>query len=105
MKPKYPALFSPIQIGSMQVKNRIAMMPMGVFSPRLANMDGSYSEDGANYYIERAKGGAGMIVTGVIPIIGRALNPVLSPDSYVEHMRYLAEGVHHYGARLVVQFT
>jgi 2-enoate reductase len=82
------------------------MMPMGVFSPRMANhKDGSYTKDGADYYIERAKGGTGMIVTGVIPIIGHALNPANSPETYTENMKYLADGVHRYGSRLVAQFT
>ena len=56
MTKKYQHLFSPIKIGNVEVKNRFAMMPMGVFSPRLMNPDGSYSKDGADYYIERAKG-------------------------------------------------
>lgn len=106
MSTKYPNLFSPIKIGEMEVKNRIAMMPMGVFSPRMANYkDGSYTKDGSDYYIERAKGGTGMIVTGVIPIIGHMLNPANSPDTYTENMRYLADGIHKYGAKIVVQFT
>lgn len=106
MTNKYPNLFEPIQIGSMIVPNRIAMMPMGVFSPRLANIkDGSYTKAGADYYIERAKGGTGMIVTGVIPIIGPAINPNNSPETYIESMKYLADGVHQYGSKLCVQFT
>jgi len=65
----YTHLFSPVRIGSVEVKNRIAMMPMGFFSPRLMNDDGSYTRDGADYYIERAKGGTGLIITGLVPII------------------------------------
>lgn len=106
MTNKYPTLFSPIKIGSMEVKNRIAMMPMGVFSPRLTNIkDGSYTKDGADYYIERAKGGTGMIVTGVIPVIGKLINPNNSPETYVNNMKYLADGIHAYGSKLCVQFT
>lgn len=32
METKYQALFSPLKIGPVEVPNRIAMMPMGVFS-------------------------------------------------------------------------
>lgn len=62
----------------MELPNSIAMMPMGVFSPRLLNQKtGAYTKDGADYYIERAKGGTGLIVTGVVPIIPiPARNPV-----------------------------
>lgn len=51
---KYQHLFSPIKIGTVEVPNRIALLPMGVFSPRMMNNDGSYTKDGADYYIERA---------------------------------------------------
>ena len=51
----YPNLFSPLKIGGIEVSNRIAMMPMGVFSPRLMNSrTGAYTKEGADYYIERA---------------------------------------------------
>lgn len=30
--------------------------------------DGSYTKDGADYYIERAKGGTGLIITGLISV-------------------------------------
>lgn len=52
---KYQHLFSPIKIGTVEVPNRIALLPKGVFSPRMMNNDGSYTKDGADYYIERAK--------------------------------------------------
>ena len=48
---KYQHLFSPIKIGTVEVPNRIALLPMGVFSPRMMNNDGSYTKDGADYYI------------------------------------------------------
>lgn len=107
MSTKYKHLFSPIKVGKTELPNRIAMMPMGVFSPRLLNpKTGAYTKDGADYYIERAKGGTGLIVTGVVPIIpmpGR--NPVNYPEEYVEEMRYLMDGVHQYGSKIFIQFT
>ncbi|HLQ39942.1 MAG TPA: 2-enoate reductase, partial [Tetragenococcus sp.] len=66
----YQALFSPLKIGKVEVPNRIAMMPMGVFSPRLLNLKSvAYTKEGADYYIARAKGGTGLIITGLMPII------------------------------------
>ena len=38
---KYQHLFSPIKIGTVEVPNRIALLPMGVFSSRMMNNDGS----------------------------------------------------------------
>ncbi len=107
MPTAYPTLFSPIKIGSIEVPNRIAMMPMGVFSPRLMNLKtAAYTEDGADYYIERAKGGTGLIISGIVPIIPMPyLNPVNHPEEYVEQMRYLFDGVHEYGSKMFIQFT
>ena len=107
MSTKYTHLFSPIKVGGTELPNRIAMMPMGVFSPRLLDpKTGAYTKDGADYYIERAKGGTGLIVTGVVPIIPMpGKNPVNFPDEYIEKMRYLTEGVHKYGSKIFIQFT
>ena len=67
---KVHALVFTNQSSGTELPNRIAMMPMGVFSPRLLDpKTGAYTKDGADYYIERAKGGTGLIVTGVVPII------------------------------------
>jgi len=110
MANQYPALFSPIKIGSMEVKNRIAMMPMGVFSPRLMGPNGAYTKDGADYYIERAKGGTGLIVTGLLPVawLPKGHGPGDQGEGfikYIEQQKYLADGVHKYGGKVVVQIT
>ena len=47
----YEHLFSPVKIGNVEVPNRIALLPMGVFSPRLMNSDGSYTKDGADEFV------------------------------------------------------
>lgn len=58
---KYPHLFSPLQIGSMTVKNRIAVAPMS-FTQR--SPDGGFAEENIRYIEEVAKGGAGLITVG-----------------------------------------
>ena len=107
MSTHYPNLFSPIKIGNVEVPNRIAMMPMGVFSPRLMDLKtGAYTKDGADYYIERAKGGTGLIITGLVPIIPLpGMNPVNFPDEYVEKLSYLINGIHEQGSRIFIQLT
>lgn len=107
MKDKYSKLFSPLKIGQCEIKNRIALMPMGVFSKRMMNPDGSYTRDGADYYIERAKGGAGLIITGLLPVIdwlGLA-NINKDPENYIKNQKYLVDGVHSYGSKLFIQLT
>ena len=104
---KYQHLFSPIKIGTVEVPNRIALLPMGVFSSRMMNNDGSYTKDGADYYIERAKGGTGLIITGLVPVPKGAGLPSIVNDvkSYTENMKYLADGVHKYGSKVFVMLT
>jgi 2-enoate reductase len=110
MSNNYPSLFSPIKIAGMEVKNRIAMMPMGVFSPRLFGPNGAYTKEGADYYIERAKGGTGLIVTGLLPVawLPKGHGPGDQGEGfhrYTEQQKYLADGVHKYGSKVVVQIT
>ena len=55
---KFNAMFQPINIGPMTVKNRFVVPPMG---NNFANTDGSMSDQSVAYYRERAKGGFGLI--------------------------------------------
>ena len=58
----YDLLFSPMDIGTVRIKNRIVMTaaefslgePSGKVTPRLSE-----------YYEERAKGGVGLIIPGI----------------------------------------
>lgn len=58
--PKYPQLFSPLDLGFTRLKNRILMGSM--HTGLEAEPDGF--ERLAAYYAERARGGVGMIITG-----------------------------------------
>ena len=55
----YRKIFEPIKIGSMTLKNRIVMGPMGT---SLANIDNSLSDRQLAYYKRRAQGGVSMII-------------------------------------------
>ena len=55
---KFPAMFSPIRIGTVTVPNRFVVPPMG---NNFANTDGSLSDRSLGYYQARAKGGFGLI--------------------------------------------
>ncbi|MEQ7302583.1 FAD-dependent oxidoreductase [Enterococcus avium] len=107
MTSKFESLFSPLKIGPVEIPNRIAMMPMGVFSPRLLNMETiAYTKEGADYYIERAKGGTGLIITGLMPVVNNMGFCILSnPEGYVRDTKYLMDGVHEAGGKVFVQLT
>ena len=59
---RYPHLLSPGRIGSLSVSNRILVTAMGV---SLSEPDGHVGERLIAYHEEQAKGGAGLIITGV----------------------------------------
>ena len=63
-------LFSPINIGHLELKNRIVMAPMAT---HFADETGAVTDRLKNYYAERARGGAGMIIleSGYIDPLGR----------------------------------
>ena len=60
---KFEKMFSPIQIGPMEVKNRFVVPPMG---NNFANTDGTMSDQSVAYYGARAKGGFGLITLEAI---------------------------------------
>ena len=57
---RYPQIFSPLDLGFVQIKNRILM---GSMHTGLEEAEGGF-ERMAAYYAERARGGVGMIITG-----------------------------------------
>ena len=54
-------MFSRIKIGSLELKNRLGMSPMGTNGDAACR----YTEAAINYFAERAKGGMGLIITGM----------------------------------------
>lgn len=58
----YENLFSKGKIGKLEIKNRIVMPAMGT---SLATSTGEASDEMIRFYEERAKGGAGLIITEI----------------------------------------
>ena len=97
-------LFDKTQLGTMKLKNRIFMSPMGT----TGEADGAYCIDGINYFMERAKGGAGLIITGA-NVVSTKYEPrpctELSNFHHVERLNMLIERCHNYGAKVCVQLS
>ncbi len=97
-------LFDKTKIGTMELKNRIFMSPMGT----TGEADGAYCIDGINYFMERAKGGAGLIITGA-NVVSTKYEPrpctELSDFHHVERLNMLIDRCHHYGAKVCVQLS
>lgn len=100
----FKTLLSPIKIGSMEVKNRFVVPPMGTC---FANPDAFVSQQLIDYYAARAKGGFGLItieVTATAPE-GEAIKtqPGLWKDEFIPEYRRLVSECHRYGAKVAVQ--
>ncbi len=111
----YTNLFSPIQINGIKVKNRIVMGPMGNIN--MAEETGRPNQMMISYLAERAKGGTGLITTGLIPISHGIDSTVteLGKLSYFPRIdrtrtvmsgwRELAQSVHAYDSKIFIQLT
>lgn len=101
-------LFEPGKIGKLSIKNRILMCPMGVGG--LEEPQGGLSQRGIDYYVARAKGGTGLIITGLTRV-SREIEPLLEDKLIIDSktcvtwLNELAEAVHDYGAKVAIQLT
>lgn len=109
---KYDCLFEPLQVGSLQLKNRIVLEPMGIHSHRLVNADGSFTEDGIAYYETIAKGGTGLIITSAMPVNsafdlskGSKAAMDLAGEEFIKNTKKLTERLHRYGAKIFMQLS
>jgi len=105
-------LFEQGKIGNMEVKNRIVMAAIG--SRGLCKLDGRWSQRGIDYYAARARGGTGLITTGVMPFsIGEShladgiwsFRPRVDNVVYVARLNEPANAVHLYGTKIAAQLT
>ena len=101
----YDMLFSPMDIGTMTVKNRI-VMTAAEFS--LGEPSGKVTQRLSDYYEERAKGGVGLIIPGICRVNDAAgaatyTQLAMSHDYHIEPMREMARKIHSHGARLAIQ--
>lgn len=116
-KELYPFdnIFSPIKINRTTVKNRIIMAPMGNID--MCEETGRPNDKMLQYFFARAKGGTGLLTTGLIPISHGIDNSIteLGKLSYFPRIdrsrtvqsgwRDLAQGVHSFGSKIFIQLT
>lgn len=97
-------VFEPFKIGTMELKNRIVMPPMGT---NFAAEDGSVTERLKNYYVERAKGGVGLIIVEGAYVEPRGKGSVrqlgVDHDNKIPRLRELSAAVHAGGAKVALQ--
>lgn len=103
--PQLSRLFEKGKIGNMQLKNRLVMAPMATLG---ADRNGYVTERVIDYYVERAKGGVGLIITMTArvtpeaPAVGRL---GIHDDKFVPRLKKLTGAIHRYGAKVVLQIS
>ena len=96
-------LFEPIRIASVEIKNRIAMLPLGL---GYGEPDGTVSDRLTDFYVERAKGGVGLmyVVCGYNDFgLYLPLHPALEDDRFLPGLRKLTDALHEHGAKVFAQ--
>ena len=104
-------LFTPLSIGKVSIKNRFAMAPMGPLG--LGDEQGGFNQRGIDYYTARARGGTGLIITGVTFVdntieehgMPNCPNSTYNPVQFVRTAREMTERVHAYNARIFLQMS
>lgn len=109
----FDQLFSPLEVGPIRLKNRIELPPHGQ----------EYFENGlstrtvVDYYVERARGGAGLLELSQVyvrPPTGIVTPswddnpkrfPMISSPEIVPGLRELSDAVHSYGAKIFMQVS
>jgi 2,4-dienoyl-CoA reductase-like NADH-dependent reductase (Old Yellow Enzyme family)/thioredoxin reductase len=98
-------LFAPGKIGNLEIKNRILQAPMGTFS---YNAEGIPSEETIHYFVERAKGGVGLIICHSVRVSSESRVvglPNLFEEKYIPIMGKIADAIHGAGAKCALQMN
>ena len=102
MNGKYEALFTPMKIGGVTVKNRIVLCAMGGTNP--IGFDGRFEEKTRAYYLARAKANVGLMIPGVIGVRGMTGGWLYeSEELFMGPVKRLMDEIHAYGAKFFLQ--
>lgn len=101
----YDMLFSPMKIGSVEMKNRIVMAPMLM---GFGDFNGTPTQALTDYYERRAMGGVGLIITEITrvdDVNGAAAfgQLAMSRDYHIEPMKELVSRIQRHGTKVFVQ--
>ncbi len=99
---QYAKLFTPVTIGTLTLKNRIAMMAMH----HLYTEDGLPTERFCQYYYKRAEGGTGLVIVGSCRFDdygSKAHTMSLQKPEHIAPWKEFTDGMHARGAAVAVQ--
>jgi 2,4-dienoyl-CoA reductase-like NADH-dependent reductase (Old Yellow Enzyme family)/thioredoxin reductase len=97
-------LFEPIKLGTIELKNRIVMPPMGT---NFSTEDGYTTKRLVDYHVERAKGGVGLIIVEGAYVEPRGKSSVrqlaVDNDDKISGLKELAVAIQANGAKAALQ--
>lgn len=96
------SLFTPLQIGPVEVPNRVALAPMG---NHLQGPSGEMTDAMIAYLEARARGGTGLIITPFASVSPN--HPTLGAysDELLDGLRQLADRIHAYDTKVFLQIN
>jgi 2,4-dienoyl-CoA reductase-like NADH-dependent reductase (Old Yellow Enzyme family) len=106
MTEAFPTLFSPIKLGPLTLRNRIAMAPL---TRQMAESDGTPTDEMVAYYARRARGGLGLIITegtyeqDAFQSRAYLSQPGITNDRHQAGWAKVCDAVHAQGAKIIVQ--
>ncbi len=103
----FPLLLAPGRLGSLELRNRIAMCPMGT---NLGEPDGTVGDRQAAWFEARARGGAGLVLIGSVSVAYPAgsydaRQVACSDDAHLPGLERLVGDVHRHGAAVAAQLV
>ena len=107
MHHAYAPLLEPGHIGSMRLRNRLVMAPMG---ENFGGLDGICGERTQAYYEARAQGGAGLIIMGTAAIswpsgTSEPRQLGISEDYFIPGLAEVTRRVHAHGSKIAIQIN
>ena len=108
---KYQILFTPFKVGNVEIKNRFEMSGMGGNDE--VSAEGACAKDSIDYYVERARGGIGLISTGTMTILDRPkyksveilLTEKTDLETFARTFGHMNDRIHAYGAKSIIQLS
>lgn len=105
MSENLSAVFSPVEVGSITLKNRVLLAPMegtGMIDWMITCK--ATTEKVHDFYIERAKDGVGLVIPGMLPVRSVVGNKWLYKHPKVfAQITPLVEELHSYGTKVFIQ--
>ena len=99
----YQNIFQPLKLRELTLENRIVMPSMGTL---MATEDSFVTDHMIDYYVERAKGGPGLILlecASIWPESTQGYAPGISDDKFIPGLTKLVDAIHAVGGKVGIQ--